>query len=667
MFNSGLLGNPDMAQARIQVLVQQINYYNDLYYNKDDPEISNDEWDKMMQELKALEQAFPQFITTDSPTQRVGGTASSSFAKVKHDVQMNSLKDVFSIDDVKSFVAKIQSKYPGTMFCVEPKIDGLSVSLLYENGKLTVGSTRGDGFIGEDVTENLKTIRSIPQQINTDAELLEVRGECYMPKDAFEQLVRKQLEEGDDPAKNSRNAAAGALRQKNPAVTKERNLDIFIFNLQQVKPAHYFSDSHDLVLNYLDDMGFNIIESEDIFDIEGIIQCIISYQLARERGTLPYDIDGVVIKVDDLNLREELGSNAKTPNWAVTYKFPAEEKKTVLRSIGLQVGRTGKITPVAVFDPVYLAGTSVTKATLHNQSYIISKGIDVGDEIIVRKSGDIIPEVAACSKKNSIRQYYPLPKECPCCHKPLTVVNTDMICGNEDCYDKIIRKLMHFVSKSAMNIMGMGEAVIHQLVDNSTIHVPADIYHIRYDDLINLDGFSDKSAKKLLTAIEESKTNTFDSVICALGIPGVGKETAKLLTAEYHDIDALVNATENDLLSIASLGHTIAKNIYDYMHNSDAYNHINRLKMAGVNMQSENTAVGTALNNLTFVITGTLPSMSRADAEKLITSNGGKVSGSVSKKTDYLLAGDKAGSKFDKAQKLGVKIISENELLQLIV
>lgn len=667
MSNSWLLGNPDMAQARIQVLVQQINYYNDLYYNKDDPGVSNEEWDKMMQELKALEQAFPQFITADSPTQKVGGLANSSFAKVKHDVQMNSLKDVFSIDDVKSFVAKIQSKYPGTMFCVEPKIDGLSVSLLYENGKLTVGSTRGDGFIGEDVTENLKTIRSIPQQIDTEAALLEVRGECYMPKAAFEQLVAKQLEEGDDPAKNSRNAAAGALRQKNPAVTKTRNLDVFIFNLQQVKPAQYFSDSHDLTLDYLDNIGFNIIESEAIFDIEGIIQCIISYQLARERGTLPYDIDGVVIKVDDLNLREELGSNAKTPNWAVAYKFPAEEKKTTLRSIELQVGRTGKITPVAVFDPVYLAGTSVTKATLHNQTFIISKGVDVGDEIIVRKSGDIIPEVAACSKKNSIRQYYPLPKECPCCHQPLTVVNADMICENENCYDKIIRKLMHFVSKSAMNIMGMGEAVIRQLVNSGIIRFPVDIYHIEYDDLINLDGFSDKSAKKLLTAIDESKTNAFDSVICALGIPGVGKETAKLLAAEYHDIDALMNTTESNLLTIESLGPTTAKSIYDYMHLSSTHDHINRLKMAGVNMQSENTAVGTALTDMTFVITGTLPSMSRADAEKLITSNGGKVSGSVSKKTNYLLAGDKAGSKLDKAQKLGVKIISENELLQLII
>ena len=667
MSNSWLLGNPDMAQARIQVLVQQINYYNDLYYNKDDPGVSNEEWDKMMQELKALEHAFPQFILSDSPTQIVGGKLNSVFTKVKHDVQMNSLKDVFSIEDVEKFVKKIQSEYPGTRFCVEPKIDGLSVSLMYEHGKLVMGSTRGDGFVGEDVTENLKTISSIPQEIDTEAELLEVRGECYMPKAAFEKLVLAQLEAGDEPAKNSRNAAAGALRQKNPAITKERNLDIFIFNVQQVKPELYFSDSHTSALDYLDTKGFNCVESADVYDITDITEIIIEYNLARKNGILDYDIDGVVIKVDNLKLREEIGANSKTPNWAIAYKFPAEEKKTVLRSIGLQVGRTGKITPVAVFDPVYLAGTSVTKATLHNQSYIISKGIDVGDEIIVRKSGDIIPEVAACSKKNSIRQYYPLPKECPCCHQPLTVVNADMICENENCYDKIIRRLMHFVSKSAMNIMGMGEAVIRQLVDSGVIRFPVDIYHIEYDDLVNLDGFSDKSAKKLLTAIDESKTNAFDSVICALGIPGVGKETAKLLTAEYHDIDALMNATESNLLTIESLGPTTAKSIYDYMHLSSTHDHINRLKMAGVNMQSENTAVGTALTDMTFVITGTLPSMSRTDAEKLITSNGGKVSGSVSKKTNYLLAGDKAGSKLDKAQKLGVKIISENELLQLII
>lgn len=666
MQNNLLYSRPDMAEARIETLKQQIEYYNDLYYNKDAPAISDAEWNDLMQELKMLESMYPNLITPNSPTQKIGGQAGSSFAKVKHDVQMNSLKDVFSIQEVKDFVEKIKSKTGRTpTFSVEPKIDGLSVSLLYENGKLVTGSTRGDGFVGEDVTENLKTIKSIPKQINTDASLLEVRGECYMPKASFKQLVKTQLEDGDDPAKNSRNAAAGALRQKNPAVTQARKLDVFVFNLQQIKPDNPKINCHEQAINYLATRGLNTIPRYFTSDINEIINFID--KLEKNRADMEYDIDGVVIKVDDFDLREELGANSKTPNWAIAYKFPPEEKTTILRKIELQVGRTGRVTPVAVFDPVYLAGTAVTKATLHNQAFIMSKNIDLGDEIVIRKSGDIIPEVAYCAKKNSTRHYYQLPDTCPCCNSELVPTGADLICTNPDCYEKIIRRIMHFTSKSAMNITGMGESVIRQLVSSGFFRSPEYIYSLTIWDLMKLDGFGEKSAQKLLDAIQKSKNNSFDRVICALGIPGVGKETAKILAAKYRDIYDLINATVADLLTIESFGETLAQSVYDYMHLLSTYSMINVLKQAGVNMQSDAPkTITNILSEKTFVITGTLPSMKRTDAEKLITANGGKISGSVSKKTDYLLAGDKAGSKLDKAQTLGVKIISENELLQML-
>lgn len=667
MNNSWILGNPDMARARIEVLTKQINYYNDLYYNKDISEISNEEWDAMMQELKALETAFPKFTDSNSPTQRVGGQANSSFAKVKHEIQMNSLKDVFSTDDVCDFVRKIKDETEIVpSFSVEPKIDGLSVSLIYENGKLTVGSTRGDGYIGEDVTANLKTIGSVPHTIRDNSDILEVRGECYMSKASFEQLIKSQIESGEDPAKNARNAAAGALRQKNAEITKNRKLGIFIFNLQQIKSNTTNFSDHISAMNYLDTLGFTTIPRHVCTTEKEILNVI--NEIGELRSRLPYDIDGVVIKVNNFDLRENLGANSKTPNWAVAYKFPPEEKSTVLKNIELQVGRTGRVTPVAIFDPIDLAGTKVTKATLHNQAFIQNKNIDIGDKIIVRKSGDIIPEVVRCEAKNG-DNYYEIPKICPCCAQNLMQVNADLVCTNPECGEKIIRMFMHFVSKPAMNIVGMGEAVIRQLVEKGRIKYLWNIYQLTFDDLIKLDGFKEKSANKLLKAIEDSKTRGLANVLCALGIPNVGKEAAKLLAEKYKDIDSIIFASVEDLASIESFGETTAKSICNYMHILDNYSTINSLRTEGVDMTSHAKSVSTstgAFSGKTIVITGTLPTMKRDKAEKLIIENGGKVSNSVSKKTNYLLAGDKAGSKLDKARSLGIKIISEDDLLREI-
>lgn len=666
MNNSWILGNPDMAKARIQVLTQQINYYNDLYYNKNISEISNEEWDAMLQELKALEAAFPRFIDSNSPTQRVGGQANSSFAKVKHEIQMNSLKDVFSTDDVCDFVRKVKNETKSTpLFSVEPKIDGLSVSLMYKNGKLTVGSTRGDGYIGEDVTENLKTINSIPHTISDNSDVLEVRGECYMSKASFEQLVKSQIESGEDPAKNARNAASGALRQKNAEVAKNRKLGIFIFNLQQIKSDTESFSNHIAAMDYLDTLGFATIPRY-ICTTEKEILDVID-EIGKQRSKLPYDIDGVVIKVDDFDLRENLGANSKTPNWAVAYKFPPEEKSTILKNIELQVGRTGRVTPVAVFDPIDLAGTKVTKATLHNQAFIQNKNIDIGDRIIVRKSGDIIPEVVRCETKKG-DDYYEIPKTCPCCAQNLVQMNADLVCTNPECSEKIVRMFMHFVSKPAMNIVGMGEAVIRQLVEKGRIKYLWNIYQLTFDDLMKLDGFKEKSANKLLKAIEDSKTRGLANVLCALGIPNVGKEAAKLLAEKYEDIDSIIFAPVEELAAIESFGETTAKNIHDYMHILDNYATINSLSTEGVNMTSPAKIVSAsgAFSGKTIVITGTLPTIKRDEAEKIIIENGGKVSSSVSKKTDYLLAGSKAGSKLDKARSLGIKIISEDDLFQEI-
>ena len=653
------------VENRIKYLRSTILYHNDLYYNQNRTEISDYEYDMLQQELRKLEADFPQFASDTSPTKTVGGKAQSGFKKIKHEVQMNSLQDVFSFEEVESFVNKILSEYPDAKFCVEPKIDGLSVSIQYENGEFTVGSTRGDGFIGEDVSDNIAKIKTVPKIITDKAELFEVRGECYMPKKSFDALVAEQLANGEEPAKNPRNAASGALRQKNPEITVKRNLDILIFNVQRIKGGKTFS-SHKESLDYLKNMGFNTVPGYTVKDnFEDIKKAIES--IGNNRNHLTFDIDGVVIKIDSLEQRNELGANSKTPNWAVAYKFPPEEKQTVLREIKTEVGRTGVITPVAIFDAITLAGTSVTKATLHNQKFIADRHIDINDVITVRKAGDIIPEVLGTAKKVSKRDHFTMPDTCPCCNSPINKTDSAYYCENPHCDAQQLAKIIHFVSRPAMNIDGLGDAIIKQLIDAKLISTAADLYSLNEDDLLQLEGFKQKSASNLIKAIEKSKSNEFYRVINGIGIRNVGTSASKLLCDKFRTIDELLNADTESICSIDTFGEITANSIYAAMHDKTTLEIIDKLKSAGVNMS--NIAAESAsdlLNGKTFVVTGTMETMTRDEISKLITDNGGKVSGSVSKKTDYLVAGDKAGSKLAKANSLGVKVISENDLLDML-
>lgn len=660
------------AAERINQLRKEIAYHNELYYNQNTSEISDYDYDELTRELRSLETEFPQLDDAASPTHHVGGTASQGFKKVKHDIQMNSLQDIFDYDAVKSFTDRIKAEYPDAIFSVEPKIDGLSVSLRYDRARredsvFTVGSTRGDGFMGEDVTENLRTIKSIPAVLSCAPEILEVRGECYMSYDAFDKLIDEQRTNGEQEVKNPRNAAAGALRQKDAKITAKRNLDVFVFNLQQSSGVS--PDSHIETLAWLRSYGFKTVDTYKAQNYNEIISAIDT--IGEQRDTLPYPIDGVAIKVDSRTIRNQLGANAKTPNWAVAYKFPPEEKQTIIRDIELTVGRTGAITPVAVFDTVQLAGTSVSRATLHNQNFMAEKHIAVGDKVIVRKAGDIIPEIVGVAEKISYHEYYKMPDECPYCHAPLTRNEAEaaMYCTNPECDMKIYKQLVYFVSRSAMDIKGLGDMVIMKLIGSHMIKTPADLYKLTVDDLLGLDGFQRKSAENIIASITASKNQPFWRIIAALGIKGVGGSVAKKLCKNFKDIDSLKSAQIADIANIESFGDIMSSDIYDAFHNADMLCLIDNLIDAGLTM-TDNTAsafVGTVLAGKTFVITGTLPSMSRDEAKNLIEANGGTVTGSVSKKTNFLLAGEKAGSKLDKATALGIPVISENDLKTMLV
>lgn len=654
----------ELIKARIDNLRKQINYHNDLYYNKDTNEISDYEYDMLKQELKALENQYPELSSLNSPTMKIGGQAQSAFEKVKHKIQMNSLRDVFDFESVKDFIDRIHTDYPDAKFTIEPKIDGLSVSLLYENGVFTVGSTRGDGFIGENVTDNLRTIRTIPTAIKNFPPLLEIRGECYMPHKSFEKLVSEQLANNENTAKNARNAASGALRQKNPEVTRNRNLDVFIFNVQQVDGKTF--TSHKESLDYLRNLGFNTIPGCTVVDTYEKAERTIK-AIGNNRHNLTFDIDGVVIKVDNMSYREEIGCTATTPGWAVAYKFPPEEKTAVLQNIRCEVGRTGVITPVAEFDSVELAGTSVCRATLHNQKFISDRHIDIGDVITVRKAGDIIPEVLSVAKKNSHRDHFIMPATCPCCNTVLSVSKSAHYCENPDCYEQKFAKISHFVSKQAMDISGLGDLTIRQLIDANLIRTPADLYKLTETDLLSLGGFGQKSAENLITAINSSKNNEFYRVIHALGIKNIGLSASKLLADHFRNINKLLFASNEDILEIDTFGEVTAYSLTYALHQKSMLSLIDELIQIGVNMSSPDKPVtNNALKDLTFVITGTLLTMTRDEATEFIKENGGKTTGSVSKKTDYLVAGDKAGSKLAKAQSLGIRIITEDELINMV-
>lgn len=656
----------DFAKKRITELTDLLNYHNRKYYVEDSPEIEDYEYDALMRELRDLEEKYPDLMSESSPSQRVGGAPVSGFAKVTHTVQMGSLQDVFSYEQIKDFVNRIKNEIEYPLFTVEPKIDGLSVSLEYRNGSLNCGSTRGDGFVGEDVTSNIKTIGSVPLSIDPSIPLLEVRGEVYMPKDVFYDIAHEMELLGDQPFKNPRNAAAGSLRQKDPKIAAKRRLDIFVFNVQQADGFEF--NSHKESLDKLAKLGFKVIPKYTLVSsFDEIISCIESF--GKDRYDLPYDIDGVVIKLDDIALREQIGYTSKVPKWAVAYKFPPEEKVTRLIDIEVNVGRTGVITPVAVFEPVLLAGTSVSRATLHNQDFINERGISIGDDIVVRKAGDIIPEVLGVARKNSSESSnYSLPDHCPVCGTKSVRIDGEsaLRCPNPTCPAQVLRSIIYFASKPAMNIDGFGPAVAEALYQSNLISSISDIYKLTVDDVLTLDGFKEKSATKLILAIEKSKSNSLDRLLCGLGIKNIGQASARLLCDKFGDLDNILNAGYEDVQSIDGFGDVMAKDLVDYLHEEHMLSLIKELERSGVNTSYEKVSRSDKLIGKVFVLTGTLPTLKRDEAKALIESNGGKVSSSVSKKTDYVLAGEDAGSKLTKARDLGIEIIDENAFLAYI-
>ena len=549
------------AKTLIDSLVEELNYHAHRYYVLDDPQISDYDYDMKNRQLKELEEQFPDLVREDSPSFRVGGETLSTFEKVTHTVQMGSLQDVFSYDEVVAFVNRVREAVEKPVFCVEPKIDGLSVSLEYVDGKLVRGSTRGDGFVGEDVTANLKTIMSIPLKLKQELPLLEVRGEVYMPMKSFLKVVEEQEANLEQPFKNPRNAAAGSLRQKNSAITAKRNLDIFCFNIQRLEGTEI--TSHKQSLDLLGELGFKTVPGYVCLETaDDIIKQI--KKIGEMRFDLPFDIDGVVIKLDDLSSRDAMGSTAKYPRWAVAYKFPPEEKETKLLDIELNVGRTGAVTPVAVFEPVFLAGTSVSRATLHNKDFIIERNISIGDTIRVRKAGDIIPEVLCVTQKGNTDEIYKFPECCPVCGAILEAGDEAAIrCPNSACPAQLHRSIVHFASKGAMNIDGLGPAIVDTLLKNGLIHSVADLYELKKEDLLGLENFKDKSADNLITAIEESKKNTLDKLIFGLGIRNIGQASAKLLFEKFGTLEAIINATPHDIGEIEGFGGIMAQSVYE--------------------------------------------------------------------------------------------------------
>ncbi len=652
------------ARKRAEELTELLDKYTYQYYVLDDPEVSDYEFDMLMQELKAIEAEFPELVSPSSPTQRVGGMASGKFAKVEHAVQMASLQDVFSLEQVDAFVERCREQLPAPEYSVEPKIDGLSVSLEYTDGVLTRGSTRGDGFIGEDVTANIRTIRSIPLKLKEAPEFLEVRGEVYMPRASFFELVEQQELEGEQPFKNPRNAAAGSLRQKDPKITASRKLDMFIFNVQQVRGREFAS--HTESLDYLRSLGFKTVPTYKKCTQTDEIRAEIE-RIGSERADFSFDIDGVVIKVNDLAQRDIMGATAKTPKWAVAYKYPPEEKETILRDIEVNVGRTGAITPVAVFDSIILAGTAVSRAVLHNQDFIDEKDIRIGDTIVVRKAGEIIPEVLRSVAHADGSAAFRLPAVCPVCGTPSVREEGESVlrCPNVECPAQLLKNLIHYASKEAMNIDGLGPANMKLLTETGLVKSPADLYTLDKEQLMALDRFAEKSADNLISAIAASKEAGLDRLIHALGIRNIGRRAAVLLCERFGDMDSLLAAGKDDVAAIDGFGEVMAESVVTALGEPHMRDLIAKLKAAGVDMTYTKQSTGDdRFAGLTFVLTGTLPTMKRDEAKALIESFGGKVSGSVSKKTNYVVAGEDAGSKLTKAQELGIAVLSEAELLE---
>lgn len=653
-----------------EALKKEIAYHSHRYYVLDNPEITDAEYDALMRKLLDYEKEHPEEITPDSPSQKIGGVILDGFEEVTHEVQMQSLQDAFDFGEVKDFDNRVTDALGRkTAYAVEHKIDGLSVSLEYENSVFKRGSTRGDGNVGEDVTENLKTVMSIPLRLDVDVKYLEVRGEVFISKKNFEKINAERELQGEQVFANPRNAAAGSLRQLNSAVAAKRNLDIFVFNIQKIEGVEI--NSHLEGLEFLRKAGFKVISNDILFDtIEDAFKEV--EHIGEIRSSLYYDIDGAVIKVNDLADRELLGSTAKTPKWAIAYKYPAEQKKTKIRDIVIQVGRTGVLTPNAEFDPVTVSGSVIARATLHNEDYIKMKDIRIGDTVLVQKAGDIIPEVVRVitEERDGTEIPYEMPAVCPVCGAPVHREEDEAAirCTDALCPAQLARSIEHFVSRDAMDIEGLGPSIVDKFLENNLIKSSADLYKLQVEDISVLDKMGQKSAENLIASLEKSKGNDMSRLLFALGIRHIGLGAAKKISKAVGSIDALFDITTEELCTIEDVGAIMAQSLVDYFARESTRELIDSLKSSGVNMQSLATdeAVGNALEGLTFVITGTLPTLGRKEASALIEENGGKVTGSVSKKTDYLLAGEEAGSKLDKANSLGIKVISEEELYQLI-
>ena len=654
------------ARQRIEELTKILSEANYLYYVQDNPSMPDFEYDQLLRELEELEAANPQLVRPDSPTQRVGGEALSKFEKVTHPVPLMSLQDVFSPEELREFIEKTLESYPDSEFSVEPKVDGLSVALEYENGLFVRGATRGDGVIGEDVTENLKTIRSIPMRLEGAPARLIVRGEVFMPKKSFEELNARQEAEEKPLFANPRNAAAGSLRQLDSKITAQRKLDILIFNVQLAEGVEF--ENHQQSLDFLRNLHFKVIDNALLRNADAIIDHVMSINENREQMTC--DIDGAVVKVNDLAQRDRMGSTAKCPKWAVAYKYPPEIKPTVVEDIVVQVGRTGVLTPKAVVKPVRLAGTTVTNATLHNQDFISQRDIRIGDTVLIRKAGEIIPEILEVdfAKRPADAVVYHLPCSCPVCGAP-TAKDEDgafLRCTGAECPAQLSRNIAHFVSRDAMDIEGFGSAIVNALIEKELLKSSADIYYLTLEEMKSLWQKGELAASKLLTAIEASKEQDLSRLIYALGIRQVGAKTGKVLASRFGTLDALMAATEEELTEVQDVGAVTAKNIADWFAQPQSQHMVERLRQAGVNFESRRSITDTRFAGMTFVLTGALSKFTREEATEKIELFGGKASGSVSKKTTYVVVGENAGSKERKARELGIPILSEDDFLAMI-
>lgn len=654
------------AKERIKELTNILKEANYRYYVLDDPKMPDFEYDRLLRELEELEFANPELVSADSPTQRVGGEALTKFDKYTHPVPLMSLQDVFSPEELREFIDKTLESYPDSVFSVEPKIDGLSVALEYIDGQFIRGATRGDGNVGEDVTENLKTIRSIPMTLTGAPSRLIVRGEVFMPKKSFEALNERQEAEGKALFANPRNAAAGSLRQLDPKIAASRGLDIYIFNVQLAEGVEF--KTHAESLAYLRELKFKVISTDSLSSAHQIVERIMDINENRE--VLTCDIDGAVVKVDSLSQREHMGATAKCPKWAVAYKYPPEIKPTVVEDIVVQVGRTGVLTPKAVVKPVRLAGTTVTNATLHNQDFITERDIRIGDTVLIRKAGEIIPEILEVdfSKRPADAVAYRLPSACPICGAKTErdPEGAFLRCTGAECGAQLSRNIAHFVSRDAMDIEGLGASIVDALIERQLIKSPADIYYLSLEEMKSLWQKGELNAKKLLSAIESSKEQDLSRLIYALGIRQVGAKTGKVLAAQFGSLDALMNATAEDLKEVSDVGEVTAQNIADWFSQPQSQSMIEKLRAAGVNFESKRVITDARFAGMTFVLTGALTKFTRDEATEKIELLGGKASGSVSKKTTYVVVGENAGSKERKARELGIPILTEDDFLEMI-